>query len=45
MIYALGSPKEYLGNLEEDTMDVIFSIYLSKFFDSLWKENVISSMC
>ena len=42
MIYALGSLKDYLGNLEED---VIFVIYLNRSFDSLWEENVISYMC
>ena len=45
MIIALGSLKDYLGNLEEVTMDVILLIYLSRPFDILWKENVISSMC
>ena len=45
MILALDSLKEYLGILEEVTMDVIFLIYLSRSFDSLWKENGISSMC
>ena len=45
MIYALGSLKDYLGNLEEVTMDVIFLIYLSKSFDGLCKKNVVLSMC
>ena len=45
MILALDSLKEYLGILEEVTMDVIFLIYLSRSFIRLWKKNVISSMC
>ena len=45
MIKVLGSLKDYLANLEEVTMDVIFLIDLSRSFDSLWEENVISFMC
>ena len=41
----LGSLKDYLGNLEVVNMDVIFLIYLSKSFDSLRKDNFISSIC
>ena len=36
----LGSLKDYLGNLEEVTMDIIFLIYLSKSFDSLFGRRI-----
>ena len=32
----IGILKDYLGNLEEVIMGIIFSIYLSMSFDSLW---------
>ena len=31
---------DYLGDLQEVIMDAVFSIYLSRSFDSLCKENV-----